>query len=257
MCRNRLIVFLIALPLLASCSGMGVKIDVGVMRVQPSGNLALEVGIGGGAPSITSNNDINEDLGIADELDSPYARVELDLGLLYLTGSGFRVKYQGTGQLNAAFGNIPANTPVETDMDLQVYKLALTLDLIDIGPVRISPGLAADVILSDTTVTAVGFAFQEALDGTIPVPMLFLQAEVDLKIVDLVLDVGWLDASYSSFSGEILDVEALVRVQPLGPLQIFVGYRAVSLDITGEQDGDSGRIDLEFKGWVAGLGLHF
>lgn len=257
MSRFKHLSLLALLPLIASCTGLGAKIDIGYMEVQPSGNLALETGTGGGAPSLTSNNDINDDLGIADKLDSPYVRAELDLGLFYLTGSGFRVKDEATGQLNAAFGTIPANTPVDTDMDLQVYKLAATLDLIDIGPVRISPGLAADVILSNTTVTANAVTVSEDLDGAIPVPMLFLQGEADFGIVDLVLDVGWLDASYSSFSGEILDIEALARLKPLGPLELFVGYRAVVLDLTGESGGDSGRIDLEFKGWMAGLGLYF
>jgi hypothetical protein len=243
--------------LLASCTGLGARIDLGYMQVQPSGHLALETGGGGGPPAVSRNNDINSDLGIATELDSPYARVELDFGLLHLTGSGFSVKDQATGVLTADFGTIPVNTPVETDLDLQVYKAAATLDLIDIGPVRISPGLAADVILSNTTITATSLTVQEDLDGTIPLPMLFIQGEADLGIVDFVLDLGWLDASYGDVSGEILDLEFLARLQPIGPLTIFVGYRVVQLDITGDQDGDSGRIDLEFEGWMGGLGLHF
>jgi hypothetical protein len=159
--------------------------------------------------------------------------------------------------LNAAFGTIPANTPVDTDLDLQVYKVALSLDLIDIGPVRISPGLAADVLLSNTSVTSLALNRKEDLDGVIPLPMLFLQAEVDIWLADLVVDVGWLDTSYSDFSGEILDVEALLRFKPLGPLHVFVGYRAVRLNVEGEQSGDSGRLDFDFSGWTAGVGLHF
>ena len=172
---NRFLCSLIFAPLLVACTGLGVKVDIGYMQVEPSGSLALESSSGGGAPSVSSNNDINEDLGIATKLNSLYARAELDTGLLHFTGSGYRVQDQASGTLSAAFGSIPANTPVETDLDLQIYKVAVSLDLIDIGPVRVSPGLAADIVVSDTSIT--GSSVAEDLDGTIPIPMLFVQSE--------------------------------------------------------------------------------
>jgi len=130
-----------------------------------------------------------------------------------------------------------------------------TLDLIDIGPVRISPGLAADVIVSNTSIAGANVA--EDLDGTIPVPMLFVQGEVDFSILECVVDLGWLDGSYDIYSGKVLDVEAMLRVKPLAMLQVFVGYRATLVDITRDESGNSDRIDLDFRGWTAGVGLQF
>ena len=252
---NTCLLAVILAPLMASCTGLGAKIDVGYMQVEPSGSLALEGGPGGGAPSLSSNNDINDDLGIASKLDSFYARAELDTGLLHFTGSGFRVQDKALGTLSAAFGNIPANTPVETDLDLQIYKIGVSLDLIDIGPVRISPGLAADVVISDTSIT--GSSLAEDLNGTIPIPMLFIQGEVDFSILELVVDLGWLDASYDSYTVDVLDVEAMLRVKPIGMFQLFVGYRATLLDISRDETGNRDRIDLDFRGWTAGVGIHF
>ena len=247
--------WIVLAPLMVSCAGLGAKIDLGYMQVEPSGSLALESGSGGGGPSVSSNNDINDDLGVATKLDSLYARVELDAGLLHFTGSGYRVKDQASGTLRADFGSIPANTAVRTDLDLQIYKVAATLDLIDIGPVRISPGLAADIVLSNTSIA--GASVAEDLDGTIPVPMLFVQGEVDFSILEMVVDLGWLDGNYGNYSGNVLDAEAMLRVKPLAMLQVFVGYRATLLDISRDENGDSDRIDLDFRGWTAGVGVQF
>ena len=107
-----------------------------------SGDIGLSSGIGGLPAS--AHQDVDSAFGLGDSQGSPYGRAQLDLGVPVLTVSAFRFEEQGTGELSGSFGGIPASTSIESELSFTNIKASATFD-IDLGPVKVAPGLAVDV----------------------------------------------------------------------------------------------------------------
>src|SRR5206468_8641920 len=122
---------------------------------------------------------------------SPYVRVQLDLGTPVLTASAFKFEEHGQGHLNAQFGNIAAGTDVDSDIQFTNAKVSLAFD-IPLGPLKIAPGIAADVFDLDMHVQDTGGSTTEDLEVIAPVPMAFVRAEGDLGIVSAVGELGYI-----------------------------------------------------------------
>ncbi|MEZ5990272.1 MAG: hypothetical protein R3F30_14365 [Planctomycetota bacterium] len=244
-----------ALLLLPSCVELGAKVDIGYTRIDPKGSLALDSSGSGNLLSL--ENDLQDDLGLTNEADSMYGHVELDAVMFHFTASAFRIEDKAQGTLRADFGGITASTPVETDFDVTNYRATAGFNLLNLAGVRISPGVGVNVLDSKTTVRSLISPLEEDLKGTVPVPFLSLDAGLEISIVDVSLGLGWINGHYGDFEGEMFDLEALARLRILDPVHVFVGYRLVRMDVEGEQDGDTGRFDLDWQGWTAGVGIDF
>jgi hypothetical protein len=234
------------------CSAPGIEVDFGYMQSRLAGDVRLAPSAALPLPS--QSVDLAEDLGF-DDAGSLYARAEVDLSVPHLTISGFSYAEHGEGTLSAQFGNIMASVPVESNVEIHNVKGALTFDLIDIGPVRLSPGAAITLIDYDQTVTGAGMT--ERFNQALPVPLLFLQGEVDLGIVSATVDAGALDVEVMDVDGTFVDVEALVKIHPWDHVEFFAGYRLISADVDGTIDDQrfSGLIDLQ--GLMIGGGVSF
>ena len=55
--------------------------------------------------------------------------------------------------------------------------------------------------------------------------------------------------------GTYWDVEALLRYQATGLIEIFAGYRFINIDVEGEADGQRFDSDLILSGWMVGGGI--
>ena len=95
--RTSLLLFL--LSVLGSCGSAGAKLYGGYTQMQMSGTVALDTSVGG-VPLGTIQADFDDDLGLGDEVGSPYLRAEIDLGTIVLTGSGFFFEEDGSGLLS-------------------------------------------------------------------------------------------------------------------------------------------------------------
>jgi hypothetical protein len=248
------------LAVLPSCSAPGIEVDVGFMQTQLSGDITfddladtLDVGA----------VDVEQDLGLNDPSNSFYGRAEIDLTFPHITVSGFQYDEVGTGVLSAGFGGINANVPVRSEVEASNVKAALTFDF-DIGPVRISPGAALSVLDFNLTVTditgigsLVGAPEQETFDEVLPIPLAFVQTEVDLGIASATVDVGAIDVEVQDVDGTFVDVEALLKIHPWDHTSFFVGYRLISADVDGSFDDERFTGDLALQGWMIGGGLKF
>ena len=242
------------LSALGACSAPGVIVDVGYLQSTVTG----DAGLSGGLSSVVGTVDFEDSLGGGDPAGSLYGRVEADLSLPRLTVSAFQYDESGVGVLGANFGDITAATNVESTTRIFNAKAALSFDIIELGPVRISPGFALSVLDTDLVVSDLnGFLGSEEFDEVLPVPLLFLQGELDLGYVQAVAEVGGLDVEVQGVDGTFLDAEALLRVRPIDNFEIFVGYRLISADVTGDIDGDGFDADLLLQGWMVGGGVHF
>ncbi len=248
----RLILLPLALVSLTACNGLGIKVDGGYAQMEFSGDMKL-------APSTTIPGltldpvDVQDNLGLDAKVGSPYGRVEMGFVLGSITASGFTHDQDGSGTLNARFGDLTASTPVTTSIELRNAKAALHFDLLNLGVFRISPGIGLDVF--DINLEVSSLTLTEQVDVIAPVPMLFIQGEVDLGAVEAVVDVGALKADVGDASGMFLDVEALLRYSPTPKIHLFAGARLIRIDANGTADGQDFDLNLTLKGFMGGVGF--
>lgn len=240
---------------LTGCEGTSATVQAGYLQVAIDGDIALSPTAGGSTPTI--RQDIESGLGLGDPVGTPYARVQLDLGLPVLTVSGFQFEESGSGRLDAQFGNLVTGTDVTSEMRFSNLKANLLFDL-DLGPATLSPGLGIDLIDLDVNVQDLIGLVREDVNVTLPVPMLFLRGAIDLEWAALVAEVGYMHVpEYDNAEGTFWDVEALLEVRPTPSLFLFGGYRLISLDARGEADGQDIDTNLQVSGFVIGGGLRF
>jgi hypothetical protein len=243
--------------LCCACSAPSARLHAGYMQSGLSGNASLQTTVAGTSASARAN--VESGLGLADDSNSLYVRAELDAGPLRFSGSAFRYEQSGRGRLDVDFGDIRAGTEVDADISMGVLKGGLTFDLLDLGVIRISPGLGADLIdLEATVVDASGLTNEsERIDELVPIPILFVQAEAEIGPVSAVVEFGGMDITYDTFSGRLVDLEALLLVEPVDSVELFAGYRWISLDASGQTDDGDFATDLVLQGWFAGGGFRF
>jgi hypothetical protein len=224
------------------------------MQPQLDGDIGLAGSASGSA--VTGTVDVEDSLGLGEE-SSPYLRADIGAAIVSFTVSAFHYDATGNGVLEATFGEITAGTPVSTDMEILNIKGAATFNLIDLGPVRLAPGIAIDYLDVDTTVTSTSLSAFESVRVQAPVPMLFGQGEVVLGPVAAILDVGWMSADLADAEGTWWDIEGMLRMTALDPVELIAGYRWISADVDGTADGQNYSADLVLQGWFVGGGLSF
>lgn len=248
---------LVVLSLLFVCAcsvDPGFAVRGGYMRVDLNGDVALSPTSGGGAYDPI---DVQSELGVG-KVGSPYVAAELT-GIVGRIGvSAFRYEDDGTGTLDGPFGDIPAGTVVETDLRIDNVKGTWTFDLLDVGPVRLSPGVGVDWVRLDTTVRSVTpvSAFEE-IDVSAPIPIVVLDGAVDLGVVGIELQAGGMSLNAGDVDGTFLDLEGRVVVAPTEWAELFVGYRYISLEAAGDSEGQRYDADLAMDGITIGGGLRF
>jgi len=219
------------------------------------GDIALASATGGVPAS--ASQDIASAFGLGDDQGSPYLRGQLDLGTLVFTASAFQFSERGQGVLNATFGGLAAATAVATELDFANAKVSGTFD-IDLGPVKLSPGLALDVFDFQFKATETTFGNSEQIDEFTPVPMLFVRAEAGVGLVAAVAEVGWLQTpEIDNAELALLDLEAMVELRLAPGFQLFAGYRSIDIDGKGETETESFEVDLNVSGWLIGGGVRF
>lgn len=247
----------LALATLSSCTMPYARAYAGYANMGLSGDVAL-------APTVGSTNlnalkvDVENELGLDGGAGSPYGRVDLGLGPIGITASAFQYSKVGTGTITRQFGNITAGAQVRSDLDLTDIKGALLVNLIDIGPVRLSPGFGVNFVDLQLDVrTLTGVVASDTVDVTAPIPMAFLQGDLDLGVFGATIEGGGMSVDLSDAKGTYWDVEGLVRYQPVKHLNIFAGYRWISLDAEGKADGQDFDAKLALKGWMVGGAFTF
>ena len=174
-----------------------------------------------------------------------------------LTGSAFSVSEEGSGTLATTFGPLSAGTAVRSKLDLANAKVSLTHDF-GFGPVKISPGLAVDVVDFRLTASEPTFGNEGEIDEFLPLPMLFCRAEGDIGVVAILAEVGYLDVpEVEGAEVALLDLEAMLEWRVLPTVQLFAGYRLIDVDGFGETSDTSFGLDVQLEGWFIGGGIRF
>jgi hypothetical protein len=249
------------LPLLCACANPTVRVYTAYMDILPGGNAGLE-----DLAAMNNANGIRSDL--TDEFNlgngnTPYIRLDLDADRWQVELSGFRYKQGARSNLAASYGDIPAGRLVNTELKVSNLKLGVLTDLVDLGPVRVSGGLAFnyfDVGMNVTELEPRGPLNQTGFEHSelqAPVPMLYLRGVVDAGVVRGELSMAWLDAKVADVDGLFLDIDAIFVMSPVPAFDIFAGYRYINIDVDGRLDEQLFTTKLDLSGWYLGVGITF
>jgi len=238
----------------ASCYQLQATAQAGYTQMAIDGDIALSTT--GGAASV--NQSVDSAFGIGDPQGSPYVRAQADFGTPVLTVSAFTFDEQGSGTLNAQFGNITAGTDVNSDITFTNAKVSLAFD-IPLGPIKIAPGIAADIFDLDMHVRDTTGTFAEDLTVLAPVPMAFVRGEADLLgWAGVVAELGYVQVpTIKDVKGTFWDAEVMLELRPTSLLHLFAGYRLIGIDAEGTVDGQDFATDLRISGWTIGGGIRF
>lgn len=243
-----------ASALVLSCSAPpDLAVRGGWTRLELGGDVALAPSSGAATASI----DVRDQLGLEAEgtpwvgaaLDGPIGRVEV---------SAMRYESEGDGRLDASFGDIAAGTPVESEAKVDNLKATWTFDVVDTGMFRLAPGIGVDWFDIDTTVRSVTpVSVFERIEISAPLPLAVLEAAVELGAVTLELQAGGMHLDAGDIDGTYFDLGSRLVVTPTEGVELFVGYRYLSIEAAGRADGQPYDADLAMDGILVGGGVRF
>jgi hypothetical protein len=237
---------------LTSCFQLEVQAQAGYAQLAADG----DIGYVNGAGNTAIAQDVESAFGLGDDQGSPYVRAMVDFGVPQLSVSAFTFEDEGTGMLNADFGDVVSGVTVNSDLEMLNAKVAYAFE-IPLGPVSLSPGLAVDYFDLSMSVADQFGATSQAVDLSGPVPLAFLRGEAEISIVSAVVEAGYMQVSIDDVDASLLDIEAQLAVHPTELLELFVGYRMLNLEFDGEIDGDVVDADLGIGGFLIGGGVRF
>ncbi|MFY9344873.1 MAG: hypothetical protein WAT39_20435 [Planctomycetota bacterium] len=214
---------------------------------------------GSGANPATIQQDVKSAFGLGDDQGIPYGRLTIDTGVPVIAVSGFVLEDEGTGVLQASFGDsglLNAGAPVRSEFTMANAKISYAFE-IPIGPVSFMPGLAVDYIDLDVEIADLIGITTERVQLQAPIPLGFARLEVDLKWFSAVAEVGYLEVDVEDVNTSLLDIEALLMFHPTSLLNLFAGYRSIEFEGDGIIDNDSFATDLQISGFMVGGGLRF
>jgi hypothetical protein len=184
-------------------------------------------------------------------------RADFDFGSPVIYASAQSTSHGGAGilgnDLDSGVANqIPAGTAVTTDMDLGLYQLGVTFDLVPSDLIEIGIGLGVTAVDLDARMTDDAMPLPNVIDTerTLPIPVLALRAGLALGDFEASGLLTGLDLSIDGDRVSFLDLDLLARYRFLGgddhlSGSIGIGYRALALGVEYEDDGD--RIDTDFR----------
>lgn len=244
--------------LLPACTSLHARAYGGLTQATLEGSVGLQSSAGN-LPLNQNRVSLDDEAGVDQSEVLPYLRGELGMPIGSVTVSGFAFSETGGGRLagNHQFGDILPSSLISSRLEFLNVKAAAHFDLVNVGVFRFSPGLGVDIFDLDAQISQVGTSNFERIDNVAFVPMLFGQAEVDLGVVAGTVDVGWIDVDLKDADGSYLDVEALVRVNPLPHFEVFAGYRFINIDAKGTADSRRFSADFDLHGWMVGGGVTF
>lgn len=233
---------------LASCSTPDLSVDAGYMVMEMAGDLGFDGSGGGGSVGINLGQglDINN-------ADSPYAKLETQVLGMRVGLSGFSYSDSGDSTLDASFGDIAAGSTVSTDIDLLNIKGTVSYDLLNLGFLRVSPGVGVDYFDMNLKMVATApVAANEKLDFQVPVPMAYVSTELKYEMFSLDTDIGGMSVDLPDAKGTFWDVTTKVKYHPLPLVDVFVGYRYLMINADGTMDGQDFNANLHMNGLFFG-----
>lgn len=258
---SRISVTLILAAGCAACSSPSFSVEPRVGRLEPTGHLAAAAP---GDDPVT--NDVEAALNLEADDASPGIRADIEFGSPHLVLAWMGSASEGdgtlTGQLSDDGVTLGAGTDVATEFNLWVASGIVTFDFVPSDTVEVGLGLGVHVVDLDATVTSrdSGNPGEIGLETTLPVPVIALQAGVEIGRFELSGLVSGMDYSSSGDSATFLDFDVGARFRILGERvtgSIALGWRYSRLDAEYEDEDDNADVDLRISGPYIGIAIGF
>lgn len=244
----------LVLPSLAACAAPSFDLQPRYGPIDISGSAGLTSnGVGGSADLDQAGLEEDEFLS---------GRADLKFGVPHLIALVQAPDFAGSGTLDVTVSDgtntITAGAPVDSEIELDQYTLALVFDFFPGDTFELALGLGA-------TYLDAAFAFVEQGSGTtvaseeqVPIPILVGAASVWLGPVEFALFVGGADYQYEDDSVFYLDADVYARWKLLGGREflrtsLVLGYRLTQLELDYDDDASTIDADLELDGVYLGL----
>ncbi|HEX5054460.1 MAG TPA: hypothetical protein VFZ65_21960 [Planctomycetota bacterium] len=241
---------------LVSCYQFQMHAQAGYAQMKVDGEAGYLTTGTSPATSGSIRQDFESAFGIGDDQGAPYARVSADMGVPVIAVSGFLFDEQGTGTLQAQFGNLSAGVDVRSKLDFANVKASYALK-IPIGPVSIAPGIAVDYFDFELDVQDTAGLLRENVQLQAPIPLAFVRGQLDLSVFTVLGEVGYVEVDTGDVQGSLLDIEAMAQWHANAWIDVFVGYRALHLDADGTIDNDTFDTTITVSGFLVGGGFTF
>ena len=215
---------------------------VGAWYSAPSGDLMYN-------NSSNTKYDLEDAFGFEEET-AVSGRVKVDLPIIPViyvmaTPLEFKGNVNGTIEFNDQTFSANEDTRLKFDQyDLALYYGVPFLGLATLGTVHINGGINVRVIDVE------GEVGTESMDMTIPLPMLYLSADISpIDAFSIEAEVRGLSVGY----GSMISAIARLRLNTIGPFFVTAGYRYEDMSI----DKDDFEADITLSGPFAELGFAF
>lgn len=252
-----------SVSVLAACAGPTYRVDAGAMFAVANGDIALQNAAG--SLDLGSNqNSLDDNMGLGDTEVSPYVRLQMDSDKHRVRVHGFGMDAEGSGTLAGTtpgtgnFGDIPAGTPVTTEMQFLAINANYGYELFRNQDFRVAGGLQLAYYSLDIAARSASGREEVQTDALVPYPFLEVEgfrgdfsAGANASIMGL--DVG-------DGSGRYWDMEAYVRWERTidrANLDVMVGYRYILLDAYGNASGRDFDADIDIQGVFISAGIRF
>lgn len=240
------LVFILALPAssFALLGVVGLEAAAGGWYASPSGTMKYKA---------IQESDLNDAFGFDNEAFA-MGRVKVDLPVIpVIYFMATPMEFKGDAEAGFTFNNQTYTTGAKTKLTFNQYDLALYygvpfLGLATLGSVHVNGGI--NVRLIEAKAEMQQGATNESMDMTIPLPMLYLSADispVDMFAVEA--EVRGLSVGY----GTVISAIARLRLNALGPFFVTAGYRYEDMSV----DKDDFKADITISGPFAEAGFKF
>lgn len=251
------VLLLALLAMTAACAPNHYRASVAGMSGRMSGDIALQ-NTAGTNNLESDRNDLRSDLGVGESEVLPYIQAEGTWDAHTFRVSVLDYSSDGSGELSAPFGDIPAGAGVNSSLDFTALQASWAYDVLDSETLHFGPGAQLSYYRLDLNVQGGTPAGVEDIDSETLIPQLYLEGEVDLGTVSFVASVGGMSVyQYHDADGTWWDTQFMLRVQPVDHFEIVAGYRLIDMDANGIASSRDFDVDARFEGWFLGAGLRF
>jgi hypothetical protein len=160
---------------------------------------------------------------------------------------------------------IPVGAGITSEIDTKWYILEATYSFWRTKNFDAGIGIGLHMVDIDTRMTgrvSVGNqdfeAINEQLDLLAPLPNILGYAY--WKFADrwrLITRYGWFDLTYGDYSGQMINLHALLRYELSERWEIEAGYQFVKLDLDIEQKNYTSKFDIDYSGPIAAVRFSF
>jgi hypothetical protein len=252
-----------SVAMLAACAGPTYRVDAGAMFAVANGNIALQNAAG--SLDLGSNqNDLDNNMGLGSTEVSPYVRVQMDSDKHRVRVQGFGWDAEGSGTLAGTtpgtgnFGDIPAGTPVTTEMQFLAINANYGYELFRNKDCRIAGGLQLAYYSLDITAKSTTGREQVSTDALVPYP--FLEVEGFRGEFTAGANAAIMALNVGDGSGRFWDMEGYVKWEGTvdrADIDVMVGYRYILLDAYGNASGRDFDADINIQGIFISAGIRF